>query len=141
MAEENPDQKALLRFLKQGVGIFSPRLKELWDLYDNIRTWKDEKEKARVKKFLEAYDDLLQFLEKSLSVVMVVSTDSGHLATFSEGDLFSAKVTAVVEAAAEIDWDKEPLEKEEVRRLYSEIKKTFAELSSQIQAIGQAKIQ
>lgn len=130
MTNEDADKTALKKFLKQGVGILSPRLKELWNLFENIQTWKDDKEKEKTREFLIACEELLQFLGRFLIPGAVVRTRSGTLRAFPGSELLPDKIAAVVEAGAHVDWDKKPLDKLEISKLNREMQKALIDLMS-----------
>ncbi|MGB6063721.1 MAG: hypothetical protein WBG50_02870 [Desulfomonilaceae bacterium] len=137
MVDERADKDALMRFVKQGVGIISPRLKQAWELYDNIQIWRDDKEKEKVRRFLLAYNDLLVFLEELEGKAIGVRTKSGTFGCFpgADAEKFAAVITDTVEAAAVVDWESQPLEPTEVRKMYQEMSKAVQEMSPLIVSV------
>jgi len=133
MPEDSADKRMLKKTLKHLTEVVFPPAKILWELFEDVKVWKDEREKERVQRFLEAYDDLAKFLKEvangSLGSGFAVSNASGTLTVFPGlENAFSAKMTAVVEAGADIDWDKQPLEKGEVAKLYQKMEESVRNL-------------
>lgn len=82
-----------------------------------------------IKEFLLNYQDLVDFLAMLASRICL----SGTANAYDIGSLFSQKVTAVVESATKIEWDKQPLPGEKVKELFDSMREVIQDLVTRIQ--------
>ncbi len=125
---KNADKAALIRQANILLEAYAPKTnKALVATIENLTTWITDSRRQDLHAFLDAYIELLAFLQ----TLACGSVFSDQVTIQDLQKCFDEKVTAVVHAGVNIEWESLPLEKEEVSNLYNSLAEVMTELANQ----------
>lgn len=125
---KDADKAALIRQANILLEAYAPKAnKALVGTIENLTTWIKDSRRQDLQTFLDAYIALLAFLQ----TLACGSAFSDQVPIEDLQKCFDEKVTAVVYAGVNIEWESLPLGKEEVSNLYNALAEVMMELANQ----------